>query len=423
MPLTPYQPDTDRPWDLRRVVHLHRRAGLGASWDLIQRDLREGHEAAIGRLLDARITDDAELFSLTESIGSAAVASGDSDRLKAWWLLRMLKTPDPLGERLALMWHSHFAVSNLKVDDPGLMKDYLHAINNHSRSGFRELISAVVKSPAMLVWLDADANRRGRPNENLARELMELFTLGIGHYTENDVKAAARSLTGWSVRERKFAFRENRHDADAKTILGRTEHFDGDLLLSCLCDQEATADRIAWRLCQTFLGENMTTREVVSAVATTLRKSSLNINTAVSSVLSSQTFFSEANIRSRVAGPAEYVVSTLRSLNLTSPPPRTLKLAGWCEKMGQNLFFPPNVGGWNEGRSWLSTRTVIARQNFNHAVATGSLWARPPSVLSRKDVTSAAHFHAVLLGDSKKPEVPAYEALQAAFSDPRNYLN
>ena len=156
---------------------------------------------------------------MARTIGDAAVASGNPNRLKAWWLYRMLFSPDPLGERLTLMWHNHFATSNRKVQDLALMREQNDLLRQHARATFGELLHAVVKHPAMLVWLDADANRKGHPNENLARELMELFTLGVGNYTEDDVQAAARALTGWTVVGGRFGFRETRHDDGEKVFL------------------------------------------------------------------------------------------------------------------------------------------------------------------------------------------------------------
>lgn len=207
--LTRYQPTAEKPWTMRRVVHLHRRAGLGASWKDIQRDLRDGPQAAVDRLLAGKRKHQPsaatnEFEQLSSVIGDAAVGSRDINRLKAWWLFRMLLTPDPLAERLTLMWHNHFATSNAKVADVGLMRQQNEIFRQLARAPFREMLHGVMKDPAILVWLDADANRKEHPNENLARELMELFSLGVGNYSETDVREAARALTGWSVSRDKF---------------------------------------------------------------------------------------------------------------------------------------------------------------------------------------------------------------------------
>ena len=184
-----FEPNDEVPWNRQRVVHLHRRAGFAATWPEIERDLADGPQQAVERVLagTSRQTPagapPADFESMARTIGDAAVASGNPNRLKAWWLYRMLFSPDPLGERLTLMWHNHFATSNRKVQDLALMREQNDLLRKHARSTFGELLHAVVKHPAMLVWLDADANRKGHPNENLARELLELFTLGVGNYT------------------------------------------------------------------------------------------------------------------------------------------------------------------------------------------------------------------------------------------------
>lgn len=367
-----YKPDAK--WDLRRVVHLHRRAGFAANWSEIQRDLKDGFSVSVDRLLHANSSSNTGSDELTQTIGDAAMLSGNASRLKAWWLLRMLKSADPLGERLTLMWHNHFATSNRKVQDLRFMREQNELFRHHARAPFADLLTAVVKHPAMLSWLDADSNRKSHPNENLGRELLELFTLGVGNYSESDVKNAARALTGWTIVDDKFGFREKRHDDTAKKILGTSAEFTGDDLLKLLLKQPATARRIAWRLCRTFMGEGVVSDDAIDELATGLADNELNIGWAVETILRSGVFYSEANIRSHVLGPVEYLVGVIRNLELCDSPPSTLVLAEWVSRMGQDLFYPPNVGGWNEGRSWLATRTVIARANFAHALAAGKLW-------------------------------------------------
>jgi hypothetical protein len=194
----PYIPHNETPWNLRRVVHLHRRAGFGATWDEIQRDLADGPRASVERLLAGQRGQGVPMsFEVTATtLARAAVASHEAGRLKAWWVYRMLFGPDPLGERLTLLWHNHFATSNAKVGDLAAMHRQNERFREFARAPFARLLNAAVRDPALLVWLDGPVNRKGHPNENLARELLELFTLGIGSYTEEDVKEAARTLTG-----------------------------------------------------------------------------------------------------------------------------------------------------------------------------------------------------------------------------------
>jgi uncharacterized protein (DUF1800 family) len=406
----PFEPSDAAPWNRQRVVHLHRRAGFAATWNEIERDLADGPRRAVDRVLNSRSRVSPKLGdashedgspqassdggspprrtalrdfeAMARTIGDAAVASGNPNRLKAWWLYRMLFSPDPLGERLTLLWHNHFATSNRKVQDLALMREQNDLLRQYARAPFGELLRAVVRHPAMLLWLDADANRKGHPNENLARELMELFTLGIGHFTEVDVREAARALTGWAVVDGRFGFREARHDASAKTILGRTAVIDGDGLIELVLEHPATARRIADRICGLFFGEAALSDHDRHALALALRENDLNIGWAVETVLRSQLFFADTNIRSRIAGPVEWTVGTIRALECTDPPPSTLLLAEWITRMGQDLFYPPNVGGWSEGRAWLDSRGVLARANFAAALVDGRIWhpVQPPDL-------------------------------------------
>lgn len=379
--LTPYTPTAAQPWDLRRVVHLHRRAGFAATWDEIQRDLSDGPEAAIERIVRPAATNvgaQAESTSfedLSRVICDAAVESGNINRLKAWWLYRMLFSPDPLGERLTLMWHNHFATSNAKVGDAGLMRRQNDIFRQRARSPFGELLNDALHDPALLVWLDADANRKEHPNENLAREMMELFALGVGNYTEDDIKEAARALTGWMVSRGEFRIQDSVHDAGDKTIFGQTGAWTGDDTVRMLAEHPAAPRRIAFRICELLMGENSSPR-LIDALATGLEKQNLNVGWAVETLLRSEAFFADANIGRRVLSPAEFVVGAARALELTAPPPSTLLLAEVTANLGQDLFRPPNVFGWPGGRAWLTSRTLIGRTNFAHALVTGELHPR-----------------------------------------------
>lgn len=368
-----YRPDETAPWNLKRVVHLHRRAGLGVSWPELERDLREGPEASINRVLEGRGRTHvpSEYERTANALAESAASSGDPVRLKASWIFRMLLGPDPLGERLALMWHDHFATSNAKVDSLPAMRRQNEIFREHARAPFGVLLDAVVRDPAVLAWLDAPANRKGHPNENLARELMELFTLGIGHYTERDVTESARALTGWTVRQGEFEESEIRRDAGEKTVLGQTSRWRGTDLLRILLDSPATAERLAWRLCHQFMGERGVDGTAIAALAESLRAHDLEIGWGVATILRSKAFFAKENVGTRVSSPVEHVVGAVRSLGLIDPLPYTPVLAEWVTRLGQDLFYPPNVGGWPGGRAWLTTRSVIARGNFAAAVADG----------------------------------------------------
>ena len=399
----PYTPSAAVPWNFDRAKHLHRRASFGATWSELKRDAAVGPDKSVSRLLHGKSRVDGQRDDFEEMsriIGDAAAGSDDENRLKAWWLFRMLFTPDPLREKLTLLWHNHFATSNLKVQDLLLMKRQNDLFREKATTRFDNLLLEILHDPAMLYWLDANSNRKGHPNENLARELMELFTLGVGNYTEDDVKEAARTLTGWTVKRIDIQFREDRHDDGQKTILGKTAHFDAKSFTQLLLDHEATSRRLAWRLCDLFMGENVVDSAALDELAEGLRERDLDIGWAVETILRSQLFFADKNIASRVSSPVEFVVGTVRSLELLEQPPSTLILAEWCSRLGQDLFRPPNVGGWTGGRSWLTSRTIIGRSNFASALVSGDLRAPatpPPLDKLAKKLGETGHFERLLL--------------------------
>jgi uncharacterized protein (DUF1800 family) len=359
-----------------RVVHLHRRVIFGACWSEIERDLASDPQTAVTRVLDGSARQErvpADFEQIAEAIGSSAADSGDVARLQAWWLYRCLNTSDPLRERLALMWHNHFATSNLKVNDLRLMKQQNEILRKHALDRFGDLFREVAHNPALLIWLDAPSNRAGQANENLARESMELFALGVGHFTEKDVKEAARALTGWNVRGDTFVAIPEMHDAGVKTILDRTGTWSGDDLLRILLEQPALSRRLAWRLTNEFFAENVVSEAALSEFARGLAEHQLDIRWGVETILRSELFFSSANLGTRVNDPVSFVLMPLRAFELSNNPPSTLVLADYVGRMGQELFCPPNVGGWSGGRAWLSTRAVVARANYAEALVEGRL--------------------------------------------------
>src|SRR5262249_23462110 len=314
-PWQPYAPTPAAPWDVRRVVRLHRRAGFAATWPEVRRDLADGPAASIERLLAGRSREGAvpaDYAGRAERLGALALASGPPGDFRAAWVYRMLHGPDPLGERLALMWHNHFATSNEKVSDFRAMARQNALFREYGRAPFGELLGRLVRDPALLVYLDAQANRPEHPNENLARELMELFTLGVGHYTEADVREVARVLTGWEAvgpAENEFRalmrrpveqwlrYSQGRHDDGEKTVLGRRGRWSGDDLVKILLDQPATAERLAWRISTEFLGEGVAGREELAALAEGLRATGLDVGQAVARGLRSGRGFSPGPAR------------------------------------------------------------------------------------------------------------------------------
>jgi uncharacterized protein (DUF1800 family) len=370
----PYVPDAKQPWNLARVVHLHRRAAFAGTWAELERDHRDGPERAVQRLLDgaANLHAAKDFDGTAVLLADAAVSQGEIGRLKASWFYRFLFSPDPLLEKLTLLWHDHFATAHSKVDDVGLMRRQNDTLRAHAKGKFADLLHASVREPALLLYLDAQTNRKGHANENLGRELLELFTLGVGgHYTESDVKEAARALTGWSVDEGKFVEIADRHDGGAKTILGRTAKYDGAKLLDLLLGQPATARRVAAKLARQFFGEKGAPADALKQLADGLRERDLNVAWAVETILRSRLFFDGTTCRSRILCPVEFVAGSARALELFDPAPNTLAMADWSARMGQDVFDPPNVGGWPAGKRWIHSRSLIARANYAAALVRG----------------------------------------------------
>lgn len=285
--------------------------------------------------------------------------------LRAWWVAEMLATPTPLTERMTLFWHNHFATSQQKVRSAFLMYRQNVLLREHALGNFAVLLREVAKDPAMLIWLDGAQNRRGAPNENFAREVMELFTLGEGRYTEADVREAARALTGWSIDPDtgEFRLRRGQHDAGEKTIFGRTGRFTGDDLITLLLAQPTTAEFITRKLWRELVGEPRPedAREIES-LAAAFRASGYELKPLVAGILRSEAFWSPARRGDMVKSPVDLVVGTLRTFafEVEDAAPFAVVL----RQLGQDLFAPPNVKGWPGGEAWLTTSTLLARKAF-----------------------------------------------------------
>lgn len=374
-----YSPTKQSQWNARRVAHLHRRAVFGLTASELNRDVNSSPEESVSRIVagEGRDGTPAEFEDLANVIGEAAAGQEEATRLKAWWIYRILFSPDPLTERLTFMWHNHFATSNGKVKNLLQIKTQNQTLRTHSRGEFGTLLNSMLCDPALLRWLDAPTNRKGRPNENLGRELLELFTLGVGNFVEADVKNASRALTGLRIKDREYHFDPKRHDGDAKTILGETRDFGPDQLTELLLSKPATARRIADKLIAEFFAPQVVSTEARNELASQLMASKLNIGQAVETILRSDLFFSEANINKRIADPLSFLIAPLRSLEVCDSAPKTLWLADWLRRMGLDLFYPPNVAGWPGGRNWMTTRAVIARSNYCAALLSGELHQNP----------------------------------------------
>ncbi|MEM0914947.1 MAG: DUF1800 domain-containing protein [Planctomycetota bacterium] len=291
-------------------------------------------------------------------------------RMQQWWIERMARTNRPLEEQLTLLWHSHFASRQRDVQDAYMMWQQHRLLRENAAGSFSDMAVAIVRDPAMLRFLNNDRNIKSNPNENLARELMELFTLGEGNYTERDIFHAARALTGYTYDDHTFQFRANYHDdASNKRILGRRGPFNGDYLARYLVKQEACSQFVAFKLYRHFVADLPDNRDrwqrwqvaTVNALSGELRRNEMQIAPTVRSLLGSTHFFDPAVRGNKVKPPAQLLAGTVTSMNL---PWRSSRLASDAmQRMGQELFNPPTVAGWDVGRPWINTSTLFARQN------------------------------------------------------------
>jgi uncharacterized protein (DUF1800 family) len=283
--------------------------------------------------------------------------------LRAWWVQEMLATPSPLTERMTLFWHNHFVSAQQKVRIARLMYRQNVTLREYAVGNFGAFLHAIAKDPAMIVYLDSVQNRKGAPNENFAREVMELFTLGEGHYTEQDVKEAARALTGWSLEREtgEFVFRPRLHDDGTKVVLGKSGPFDGDAVLDILLARPETAEFITTKLWREFVSPDPDKAEV-ARIARRLRESNYDIKVALRELLTGEAFYAPENRGVLVKSPIELVVGTLRQLDIN--PGTTLPFAVAAAGMGQNLMSPPNVKGWPGGETWINTTTLLARKQY-----------------------------------------------------------
>ena len=286
----------------------------------------------------------------------------ETDRVAYWWANRMLSTPHPLQEKIALFWHGHFATNEDKVRDYRKMLQQLALFHDLGLGRFRELMVAVATDPAMLVFLDAGVNVKDSPNENFAREIMELFTMGVGHYGEKDVQEAARAFTGWNYRGLDFHLVEQEHDRQMKTFLGRRGNFDGVEIIDLIMDQPSTAQYIGAKLYRYFVNQDLRAEDEAQ-LGRLLSDLEFDIAAFLGTLFLSNDFYDSGNRGSHIKSPVELMVSTYRFLGLSEVPgvPDFNVVSG---ALGQRLMHPPTVAGWSQGRSWITPSLMFERNNF-----------------------------------------------------------
>jgi uncharacterized protein (DUF1800 family) len=356
-----FEPTEAQPWNRRAAAHLYRRAGFGANAAKLDKAITLAPADAVRKLIagDENSTD---FETQADVLARTVIAGGDPKKLAAAWVYRLLYTPAQLLEKATLFWHGHFATSAEKVQDAEMMWAQNQLLRDNALGEFEPLVQAISRDPAMLVYLDSATNRKGHPNENYARELMELFCLGEGNYTEKDVQQLARCFTGWEIKNKKFRKNSYQHDNGAKQLFGKSGDFDGEDAVRLVLEQDAMPYFIVGKLVRYFVfDEPQPTRDLLKPLADQFRADGLKTGPIIARILSSNLFFSEHALARKVRSPIELTIGFLRALEGTT---NTVRLAENLTKLGHGLFYPPNVKGWDGGRAWINSSTLLGRANL-----------------------------------------------------------
>ena len=295
--------------------------------------------------------------------------------MQKWWMTRIIETSRPLEEKMTLFFHGHFATGYRKIENSFHLFRQNQLYRKYALGNFGDLVFQVIRDPAMIAYLDNNRSRKQAPNENLARELMELFTLGEGVvYRESDIKQGARALTGYTFLGNKFIFNKEQHDTERKTIFGKTGFFNGDDFVKLILGRPECSEFIAWKLYRFFVndlpdGPDKKQIAVIKALAQLIRKNHYELAPALEILFQSRHFYDEVNTAAQIKSPVQLVVQGVRSLN--TPVTDVNILIEACSIMGQTIFEPPNVKGWDGGRSWINTSTLYIRQNILTHLITG----------------------------------------------------
>jgi len=358
-PLPMTQKQADQPLSRTDAWYLLWRTGFGAT--VAELDRMEG--LPLSEAIDIVVSPqpESESFKKAETLlKNVALDTSNIDNLKAWWLYRIQHTANPIREKLAVMWHNHFATSYAKVLSVEHMLAQNELIRKHAMTDFRAMFHGMSEDVAMLIWLDGNANRKRHPNENFAREVMELFSLGVGNYTEDDIKEAARAFTGWHVRNDEFWFNKLQHDQNDKTVLGKTGNLNGHDIVDLCLDQDSCPQFLATKLLQTLVNHQPEKNDV-AAVANVVRKHNFQIGQVIQELLASNLFWKGQARGEHIKSPLEFIMGTYRSLQAR---PNYQTASQLLEQLGHDLFEPPTVKGWEGGRQWINSTSLILRMNF-----------------------------------------------------------
>jgi uncharacterized protein (DUF1800 family) len=383
------------------AAHLLRRAGFGGNPDEIDDLSSRGREGAVDYLLNFSQIDNSALDSLLNASFDFSDPNNNdklnNNEIRRWWFTRMVSTKRQFEEKMTLFWHNHFATSSSKVQD-NFMYSQNVLLRANALAKFDDLLMSVSKDAAMLIWLDGITNVLGKPNENFGRELQELFTMGINdvvtgdqNYTEQDVKEVARAFTGWDYLRRppfSFQLKTTQHDNGTKTIYGQQSNFSGEDVITLISARPATARFLTWKMFNFFVYP-MTTSAADKSTIDKFSKVYLNNNHSIKelvrAIFTSDEFYSGRAFFSLVKQPAELVVGAVRMLGatynsgstLTTPARTSNTLAVSSRNMGQDLFAPPDVSGWDLNLAWVNTASMLERFNFANSFLTNRNTTNP----------------------------------------------
>jgi uncharacterized protein (DUF1800 family) len=390
-----------------QVAHLLRHAGFGATEAELDQYAALGFAGTLDRLLSPEQVDDS---ATDQQVASLALDPKDPDARKKieaakfWWLNRMLYTQRPLQEKLTLFWHNHFATANSKVQNAVLMLNQIQLFRDYGLGNFETLLQKVTRDPAMLFWLDNRLNRKGAMNENWGREVQELFTVGIGNYTEQDIKEAARSFTGHGLdKNSQYVFTPAQHDAGQKTFQGQTGNFDADDILAILVRNPATARFLTSKLFAFFAYDGPDS-STIDRLANTFVTSNFDIRSVLRDIFSGPEFLSQQAFHGQIKSPIDLLTGSLKSLNVQNVGPDATQI---LRRMGQDLLNPPDVSGWKGGPAWINATTLFERFNWGNRLVMGRDSTKPyfadvPAQIQAHGVTSAeglVDFYVSLLVD------------------------
>ena len=360
-----------------QVAHLLRRAGFGATEAELDQYTALGFAGALDRLLNPEQVDDSATDQLLAPLAvdpTDPEARRKIEAAKFWWFNRMLYTQRPLQEKLTLFWHTHFATANSKVANAVLMLNQIQLFRESGLGSFETLLQKVTRDPAMLNWLDNRLNRKGAPNENFAREVQELFTVGIGNYTEQDIKEAARAFTGHSLdRANTYVFNAAQHDNGQKTFQGQTGNFNADDILGILVRNPATARFLTTKLFSYFVYDTPDP-STIDRLSNTFVASNFDIRSVLRDMFTGPEFLSAQAYHAQIKQPADLVIGSLKSLNVQNIGPDVTQV---LRRMGQDLLNPPDVSGWKGGSTWINSTTLFERFNWGNRLASGRDASKP----------------------------------------------